>query len=220
MSFMARHFPRFNFYFHKPSPEHCGGIPNLSEVIFSLLASGEEAISKVVAAHHPNVEVPLLGPGQTVGLSWFSTSPNYGKLKSLKAREVTQFLARAKKAGVRVLSLHAHDEIAQVPEYRGLGTKLSGLALEWPLKTSTLTGSLDQLADVIAGCDAIVSVPNTTAHLASALGKRVSVLQRAFSGSHWYWTNDAIYSRFYPHTTINRFFDEFPAAIDLYFPEG
>lgn len=46
------------------------------------------------------------------------------------------------------------------------------------------------LAALIDACDIIVTVSNTTAHIAGALGKRVWLMLPKNLGSFWYWQTD------------------------------
>jgi ADP-heptose:LPS heptosyltransferase len=48
-----------------------------------------------------------------------------------------------------------------------------------------VTHDIDGLASLICACDEIVTISNTTAHLAGALGKRTHLLLA--SSPHWYW---------------------------------
>lgn len=216
ISFFTRRFPQFKFHRHRVDLGQGNELRDLSEVIFAGLAYGDGS-SLQRSTHRANVEEFLLRPSQSVGFSWVSTSPRYGHLKSLTSTDVRNFLIKAKGNGVRLRSLHSYDEIARAPEYKDLDPDLLRFSLEWPLKVSSTEGSLRDLAEVIAGCDAVLTVPNTTAHLAGVMKKRVSVIQRALSGSHWYWTNREIFSCCYPSTTVDSFLGEFSLAAERYF---
>jgi ADP-heptose:LPS heptosyltransferase len=63
---------------------------------------------------------------------------------------------------------------------------------------------LDDLASLIDACDVILAVSNTTAHLASALGKNVMVMLPYFSGLLWYWHQDRSDSPWYPTARLFR----------------
>ena len=63
---------------------------------------------------------------------------------------------------------------------------------------------LDGLAALIAACDRVITVSNTTAHLAAALGKPVIVLLSWSPGLLWYWHIDRADSPWYPTVRLLR----------------
>jgi len=63
---------------------------------------------------------------------------------------------------------------------------------------------LDGLAALIAACDLVVTVSNTTAHLAGALGKPTWVFVPYLQGRIWYWFKDQSDSPWYPQLHIKR----------------
>ncbi|HVT55080.1 MAG TPA: hypothetical protein VHD34_03395, partial [Xanthobacteraceae bacterium] len=66
------------------------------------------------------------------------------------------------------------------------------------------TNDIDGLAALIEACDAVVTVSNTTAHLAGALGKPVWILVPQGHGRLWYWFRDRTDSPWYPGARIVR----------------
>ncbi len=67
-----------------------------------------------------------------------------------------------------------------------------------------LFGDIDGLAALITACDRVVSVSNTTAHLASALGIPTAVVVPFGNGQLWYWGNDGTRTPWYPSARIFR----------------
>jgi ADP-heptose:LPS heptosyltransferase len=63
---------------------------------------------------------------------------------------------------------------------------------------------IDALAALISACDIIVTVSNTTAHLAAALGKPVIVMLPASPSLFWYWHTDCSDSPWYPSAVLLR----------------
>ena len=61
---------------------------------------------------------------------------------------------------------------------------------------------IDGLASLIEACDAVVSVSNTNAHIAGALGKPTIVLVREKHGRIWYWFGDRDDSPWYPRVRV------------------
>jgi ADP-heptose:LPS heptosyltransferase len=63
---------------------------------------------------------------------------------------------------------------------------------------------IDGLASLITACDLVVTVSNTTAHLAGAVGKETYVLVPFGQARMWYWFHDRLDSPFYPEVKIRR----------------
>jgi hypothetical protein len=67
-----------------------------------------------------------------------------------------------------------------------------------------LTNDLDGLAALMSACDAVVTVSNTTAHFAAALGRPTYVLLSDGSGLIWYWMKRGDTTPFYAHARLFR----------------
>ncbi len=67
-----------------------------------------------------------------------------------------------------------------------------------------LTRDLDGLAALISACDLVITVSNTTAHLAGALGVPVWVLVPSGHGAMWYWGGPDNEQRWYSSAKIFR----------------
>lgn len=67
-----------------------------------------------------------------------------------------------------------------------------------------LTNDIDGLAALIWACEAVVTVSNTVAHLAGALGVPVHVLVPSNIGRFWCWGHEGEKSLWYPTATIHR----------------
>jgi ADP-heptose:LPS heptosyltransferase len=63
---------------------------------------------------------------------------------------------------------------------------------------------LDGLAALIGACDIVVTVSNTTAHLAAALGKPVIVMLPNNDALFWYWHRDSHTTPWYPSARLFR----------------
>lgn len=64
--------------------------------------------------------------------------------------------------------------------------------------------SIDDFAAQIAALDAVVSISNTTVHVAGALGKPVFVLAPVARGLHWYWGLKGAATPWYPSVRLVR----------------
>lgn len=132
--------------------------------------------------------------GLLVGISWRSTSPANGVMKSLPLSTMAAALALP---AVRLISLQYGDTQAERAELR----RATGLAVTADPEIDSFN-AIDDLAALIAACDLVVSVSNTTAHLAGALGQRTWLL--IDSRLDWRWGLDDEDSLWYPEARIFR----------------
>ena len=79
-------------------------------------------------------------------------------------------------------------------------------------RISTTRNDIDALASLICACDIVVTVSNTTAHLAGALGKETYLLVPSGRGRMWCWFRDRDDSPFYPRMRLKRRQPEQPWA--------
>jgi ADP-heptose:LPS heptosyltransferase len=63
---------------------------------------------------------------------------------------------------------------------------------------------IDGLAALMAACDIVVSVSNTTAHLAGALGRPIWVFAPHGDARPWYWFEEGNESPWYPYLRVKR----------------
>ena len=130
------------------------------------------------------------------GLSWISKNKEFGGNKSLSLEALAPLLSLP---GVDFVDLQYGDTSAE----RQAVADASGLYLH-TLDDIDNFHDLDGLAALIAACDIVVTVSNTTAHLAAALGKPVLVMVPASASLFWYWHVDRPDSPWYPTATLLR----------------
>jgi tetratricopeptide (TPR) repeat protein len=115
----------------------------------------------------------------TVGVSWRSANQKFGASKSLPLHGLAPLFAMDEVQFINLqYDFHAAD-LEYLPE-----DQCSKLLTFSDLDTY---GALDDVISVIQACDVIVTVSNTTAHLAGALGKQTLLLLPAARGKLWYW---------------------------------
>ena len=131
-----------------------------------------------------------------VGLSWISKNPAIGKFKTAR---LSNFEPVLRLLGCRLIDLQYGDTRAE----RDAVQQATGLTIEH-LDDIDNTNDLDGLAALIAACDLVVTVSNTTAHLAGALGKPTWVFVPNLQGRIWYWFKDQTDSPWYPQVHIKR----------------
>ena len=139
-----------------------------------------------------------LAPGEKlVGVSWVSKNVTFGEKKSTKLTDWAEIL---RTPGIRFIDLQYGDTRAE----RAALTSELGLSLTH-VEGLDLRDDLDGLAALISICDLVITVSNTTAHVAGALGVPVWIFVTAGGGKLWYWgTEDVTVPAWYPSATIIR----------------
>lgn len=130
------------------------------------------------------------------GISWRSTNPVVGEFKSMRLTDLAALIALP---GVRCVDLQYGDA---ADERRAL-QKDSGLELVHLADIDNFH-DIDGLASLIDACDIVVSVSNTTVHLAGALGKHSLVMLPHALGRIWYWHEGQDSSPWYPACRLFR----------------
>jgi Flp pilus assembly protein TadD len=131
-----------------------------------------------------------------IGLSWVSHNPRSGKSKSARLADLEPVLRRP---GCRFVDLQYGDTRAEREAVeRELGVRVERL------DDIDNTNDIDGLAALISACDAVVSVSNTTAHLAGALGVPTWTLVPHGHSRIWYWFKEGDDSPWYPRVRVRR----------------
>ena len=133
---------------------------------------------------------------RVIGLSWVSKAPVGGASKSAR---LTDFEALLRLPGCRFVDL----------QYGDTGEERAALARDLGIVVERLgdidnTNDLDGLAALMSACDAVVTVSNTTAHLAGALGRPTFVMVPHGFARIWYWFHDRGQSPWYPRVAVRR----------------
>ncbi len=131
-----------------------------------------------------------------VGLSWSSKARHYSEQKSARLQDFAPILALP---GIRFVDLQYGDTLAERTAVKeSMGVDVSRL------EDVDNHHDIDGLAALIDACDVVVSVSNTTVHIAGALGKTVFLLLPYSQGSLWYWHIDRDDSPWYPSARLFR----------------
>jgi tetratricopeptide (TPR) repeat protein len=131
-----------------------------------------------------------------IGLSWVSKAPVGGQSKSA---QLADFTALLRLPSFRFVDLQYGD----TSEERQALARALGIMVE-RLPDIDNTNDLDGLAALMSACDAVVTVSNTTAHLAGALGRPTWVMVPHGFARIWYWFHDRSRSPWYPHVEVRR----------------
>lgn len=149
------------------------------------------------AARTRELRQQLLQPGKPVcGLSWRSTNKDVGREKSISLAALSNAFAGL---DFSYVDLQYGDTDAERAEVLRDG----GIAVDRVPSVDTFN-DIDGLASLIDACDVIVTISNTTAHLAGALGKTVFLMLPYAIGRFWCWQAGRSDSLWYPNVRIFR----------------
>lgn len=139
----------------------------------------------------------LRQPGKLMcGVSWKSKNNEFGQSKSLTLAELAPLLRNPK---VEFVNLQYGDTSIEISELK----ELQGIAIE-EVNSVDKFHDIDSLAALINACDIVLTVSNTTAHLAAALGKPVIVMLPNSPSLFWYWHRNRSNSPWYPSAVLLR----------------
>jgi len=142
-----------------------------------------------------------VAPGEKlVGISWLSKNVTFGKSKSTVLADWAEVL---RTPGVRFVDLQYDDATKERAKERAALQSELGLNL-LHIDGLDLRDDLDGLAALTAACDLVITVSNSTAHIAGALGIPVWVLIPAGMGKFWYWGLSGDSTPWYPSATVIR----------------
>jgi len=136
-----------------------------------------------------------LGGGRLVGLAWSSRQARNRRFKGLDLAALAPALARP---GVTLVDLQYGDTTAERAALAAAGTHLRRVAEIDPLV------DLDGFAALVAAMDAVVSVSNTTVHVAGGLGVPALALIPTGQGMPWYWFRGRADCPWYPAVRLLR----------------
>lgn len=139
-----------------------------------------------------NIPPAAMGVGLKIGISWRSSNPKNGAAKSA---ELAQW-AGLFKASARFINL----------QYGSTVEELEGLAIETVIGLD-LMNDFENLAQIVAACDLVITVSNSVAHLACAMGKPTWVMVPRGIGKYWCWGYHGGRSRWYPTARVFRQID-------------
>ena len=130
-------------------------------------------------------------PGKLVcGISWHSSRKKLGTHKSIRLRQLVSALGPAQHHFVTLQYGDTKAECQALAESEGIEVQ--------SLENVDCFNDIDGLAALIEACDVVVTVSNSTAHLAGALGKKTLLLLPWSEGRLWYWANHDGSNPWYP----------------------
>ena len=130
------------------------------------------------------------------GLSWRSAAPKVGAAKSIALRDLAPLLELD---DLQFVDLQYGDTAAE----RQAVQAATGVEVRH-IDAIDNRQDLDGLAALISACDVVVTISNTTAHLAGALGIPTLLMLPSGVARHWYWHEGRADSPWYPAMKIFR----------------
>ena len=130
------------------------------------------------------------------GLSWRSRNLDHGEQKTLPLEALSQVLCLK---NIDFVDLQYGD----TTDERHSMEKSTGVRIN-KLDDIDNFNDIDSLSALISACDVVVTVSNSTAHLAAALGKPTLVLLPKASSVFWYWHRQTEHSPWYPTVRLLR----------------
>ncbi len=140
--------------------------------------------------------LPERGEKRLIGLSWRSVNPGMTHQKSLALTDLAPLLALP---NASFLNLQYGDVLAEVAALR----ETHGVEVLMDPTINPLT-DLDGFAAQVRACDAVVTVSNTTAHVAGALDVPTALYVPDGRKRHWYWFDEGHYSPWYRSVRVFR----------------
>jgi tetratricopeptide (TPR) repeat protein len=131
-----------------------------------------------------------------IGLSWISRAPASGEAKSARLADFANLLQLP---GCRFVDLQYGETTAERTAVR----RELDVEVERIGEIDNMN-DIDGLAALMTACDFVVTVSNTTAHLAGALGKPTWVMVPHGFARMWYWHRDRPDSPWYPRLRVRR----------------
>ena len=152
---------------------------------------------------HKNSNVQLI-----VGLSWCSANKDNGAVRSLELKDFTP-LARHK--NVKFIDLQYGDTTVEREK-----AQTAGLSVFHDDSIDSLK-NIESFANQVAACDLVISIDNTTAHTAGALGIPVWTILPGASLFRWEETGEA--THWYPSMRMFRTKNNVEEALERIFDD-
>ncbi len=130
------------------------------------------------------------------GLSWLSKNADHGEGKSLALESLLPVLGLGDIDFIDLQYGDTRSERAALEAQHGITVH--------KLDAIDNLNDIDGLAALTSACDIVLTVSNTTAHLAAALGKPVIVMLPNTDALLWYWHRDGHTTPWYPSARLFR----------------
>lgn len=178
---------------HQDFAEHypLGSLPRLFRPTRESFARERKAYLRPAPQRTGELRRQLTSRGRPIcGISWSSGRKKSGPIKSIPLEQLAASLASLH---LDFIDLQYGDTESERKRVR----TQSGFIIEHLDEIDNLN-DLDSMAALIDACDVIVTISNTTAHLAGALGKETLLLLPCARGKLWYWAGPDGHNLWYP----------------------
>ena len=118
-------------------------------------------------------------------ISWKSTNPEFGILKSLDFNSFVAVIKMLKSMNVEIYNIQYTDENEDIDRIKS-EYNIDIISPE----NINVKNDIDSLAKFINDCDFVISISNTNAHLSAAINKKTYLLLSKGVGTLWYWENE------------------------------
>ena len=130
-----------------------------------------------------------------IGISWESVNNKLGKNKSMKLSDLNKILNLPNATFVNLQYGDVDNEIQEINKQ--LKNKILNL------KDINMFNDIESMASLISKLDLVLTISNSTAHLAGALGKETILMLSKGRGHLWYWMHgDNRRSKWYPSIEV------------------
>ena len=127
-----------------------------------------------------------------IGLSWKSVVSIYGKLKSLNLSDFKSLIKKNR----QFINLQYGDVDEELKQ------KVNQDFDIYSFKKIDLFNDLEYLMSILKNLDVFVTVSNSTAHLASAMGVKTFLICPKKSSTYFYWSNESNKTPWYQNVEI------------------
>jgi tetratricopeptide (TPR) repeat protein len=210
MDLLTRSMPAITFVARQDPPQtelndasisfQCPGDTLLRHVVTSLDSfAGHQNFLKANVQRTEAYSAVLRRPGddkRLIGISWQSRNAQFAAGKAVALETLSPILSSS---GLTFVDLQYGDTRAERAAY----AQRHGDHLIHFDDLDT-TNDIDGLAALISACDLVITVSNTTAHLAGALGVPTWVMLPFGHFQPWYWFSERIDSPWYPSVKLYR----------------
>ena len=154
------------------------------EYLFSDIKKDKE-ISQVSFLNNTNLKV---------GISWKSIVSIYGKLKSLDLNDFKELFTTER----QIINLQYGDTKNEIKKINNSGFNI------YSFDEIDLFNDLDSCMSILKNIDVFVTVSNSTAHIAAAMGVKTILICPKQSSTYFYWSNENKLTPWYKSVTILR----------------
>ena len=136
-----------------------------------------------------------------VGISWKSVVSIYGKLKSLSLNDFKELFKKNR----QIINLQYGDVSEEI--------KNENLNI-YSFDEINLFNDLDSCMSILKNIDIFITVSNSTAHIAAAMGVKTILICPKKSTTYFYWSNENNLSPWYQNVTIVKVSDSVKKTIN------